>query len=105
MFDMKELRKAGKSATLWGTPFGGRTMPLKAKPKAEQPRAKPVGDEVFDDFDALVQLVQKSAAEAVGKVADDNAARGLPVYGAEKGRLVTRKPTGKRGSAPSREPG
>jgi hypothetical protein len=103
MFDMKELHEARKSATLRATPFGGRSMPLKAKLKPEKP--KPVGDEVFDDFDAFVKLVQDSAAEAVQYVAADNAKRGLPIYGAEKGRLVTQEPTGKRRPTPSRDPG
>ncbi len=80
-------------------------MPLKAKTKTGTAQRPPVGDEVFDDFEALVKLVQSSAAEAVEAVAADNEQRGLPVYGAEKGRLVTREPTGKRKGTPSRSPG
>jgi hypothetical protein len=91
MFDMKELRKAGKSATLWGTPFGGRTMPLKAKPKAEQPRAKPVGDEVFDDFDALVKTAQNSFAKAVRQAVTENDRLGIDSPGTVQGKLTVRK--------------
>ncbi len=80
-------------------------MPPKRKAKADIDHAKPVGDEVFDDFDALVKLAQESFGNVAKKVAADNAARGLPIYGAENGKLVTRQPTGKRGPATSRDPG
>jgi hypothetical protein len=62
-------------------------------------------DEVFEDFDALTDLAQKSFDQAVANVVEENARLGLPLHGAEDGKLVTRQPTGRRDAKRERDPG
>ena len=64
-------------------------MPLKAR--ADTHHAKPAGDEVFDNFDALVETAQASFAKAVRKAVAENDARGIDSPGTVRGKLTVRK--------------
>ena len=86
---MKELREARKTATLWAPPEEGQTMPLKAK--ADRGHATPTGDEVFDNFAALVKTAQASFAKAARKAIAENDASGIDSPGTMRGQLTVRK--------------
>lgn len=66
-------------------------MPSKAKAKADRDQAKPAGDEVFDDFDALVKTAQASFGKAVRKAVAENDAHGIDSPGTVRGKLTARK--------------
>ncbi len=66
-------------------------MPLKAKSQPETPKTKPVGDEVFDDFDALVKTAQNSFGKAVREAVAENDRLGIDSPGTVQGKLTVRK--------------
>ena len=66
-------------------------MPLKAKAKGDARHTKPAGDDVFDDFDALVKTAQASFGKAVRKAVAENDAHGIDSPGTVRGKLTVRK--------------
>lgn len=78
---------------------------MATKTKTQPPGMPADPDKIFEDFDALTALAQRSFDQAVANVVEENARLGLPLCGAEDGKLVTRQPTGRRDAKRERDPG
>jgi hypothetical protein len=50
------------------------------------------GREIFDDFEALTALVQKSFMEAAKNAVAENDRLGIPIHGSVGGKLIVRHP-------------
>ena len=70
-------------------------MPTVKSKKPPAPPADP--DAVFDDFDKLLDIAQRSFAQAKVKAIDENDRLGVPNHGARDGKIIIhppRKPSG-----------
>ena len=65
-------------------------MPTAKTRTPPSPPADP--DAIFDDFDKLVEIAQKSFSEAAQAAVAENDRLGIPTHGSENGKLVVRQP-------------
>ncbi len=61
-------------------------------PSAQKIMPPSDGCEIFDDFEALTALVQKSFMEAAKDAGAENDRLGIPTHGSVGGKLVVRHP-------------
>jgi hypothetical protein len=82
------LRRAAKRATIRHGSFVENDM--KKARKITTPTE--TGDEIFDDFEALTEIVQRSFNEAARKAVAENDALGIPTPYSKDGKIFLRQP-------------